>query len=150
MRTVGSAYVRAHAAHVDDAACAGFENVRQCRLGAHKSTVQNDAGDVFPLGQRQAQKFAVSPDAGVVDQNIEATKGLNGLVDHLAYKNFVTDIAQAHDGAPACSLDFLLHRQGLVAGRARIDDNVRAQLRELQGGRPADAAHCASDKSRLA
>jgi len=51
MRTVGRADVRADTTHIDDAACTGLEHVRQRGLGTDKSTVQNDAGDIFPFGQ---------------------------------------------------------------------------------------------------
>ena len=103
------------------------------------------------LGHRE--DHAVAQDSRVVDQDVEAPPGVDGLLDHLAGCREVGDIGSVDQGLASHGLDLghhLLGRAEVPAGAVHVtaqvvDDDLGALAGQHQGVFPSDAPSSAGD-----
>ena len=88
------------------------------------------------LGRALGDAPAAASAAGVVDQNVDAAEGGQGLLDHALHRGLAGDVGGNADGLTPQLADFIHHRVGcqwlidLLRGSQVnvVDDDVGAQL----------------------
>ena len=116
--------------------------------GRAEMTLQVDADDRIPLGLVHREDHPVAQDAGVVDQHVETSEGVDGASDELAGLGEVGDVGTVGDRLTAHGLDFcndLLGGTGVgavpVGTTAQVvDHNLGPFTGEHQGVLTADAS----------
>ena len=68
---------------VDDSAVLLLSEMRPCCSGTLVCTSDVDFHDQVPVGVLHVLEADISEDAGIVDQNVDSAKGLDGCVDDL-------------------------------------------------------------------
>eukprot|EP01139_Manchomonas_bermudensis_P014571 Amastigsp_a508640_261.p2 type:complete len:134 gc:universal Amastigsp_a508640_261:467-66(-) len=127
---------------VEDAAPVTAAHAGQSSLSRIKGARQIDGEDLLPLRSRESLHWRGELNTGVIDQNVEAPKGLLGVVNKsldLVWLAHVTAMI-AHRVWPSCVL-FLQHVLcGLdrVFGPEAIDHNVGPSASERTRNREPD------------
>ena len=96
--------LRVHRAHVDDApAAARLVHVRQASLGGEEGAVQVNGEHLLPLSEGEVLDRMHDLDAGVADQDVDATEFGDHRGDTVVDRSLVADIHRhAHRLATAC------------------------------------------------
>src|SRR5690606_30864827 len=109
--------------------------------------------DGVPLLLGHVREHAVTEDAGVVDEHVQAAERLDGLVHHALGTLPVADVVAVHDGLAAHAADLLDDLAGgarTAAGAVHlrtqvVDDDLGALLGHHQRVLTADATTSAGD-----
>ncbi len=122
-------------------------------VGGGERALQVNGDHRVPVVLGHGEHHPVPQDAGVVDDYVEATPGVDGLLHHVAGSGEVGHVAAVYDGLATHCLDVvhdLLGRgqvfttAGLVASEV-VDDDLGALLSEHQGVLPPYATACTGD-----
>src|SRR5580704_15885966 len=116
------------------------------------------ADDIVPVGLLHVEGHLVPQDPGVVDQDVEAAKGVDGLVDHVLAAFPRTDVVAVDRGLSATLFDEGDHVLGrvLVGRRVRerpsdvVDDDPGALARQEERLLASDAPPGSRDDGNLA
>ena len=109
--------------------------------------------DAVPVGLAHREHHAVTEDAGVVDQDVEATEGLDRLLDHGLGFVEVSDVGAIDDGFATHALDLFddlfgraLIGAGAIGGTAQVvDDDLGSVLGQHERMLTADASTGSGD-----
>jgi len=112
-----------------------------------------DTDDGVPLALFHVESHAVAQNAGVVDEDVEAAEGVDGLLDEVFGPLPVRDVVEVRSGLAAEGLDLLDNLTGRAVVRPRavpltaqvVDDDLRALTRELERVSASDSASRTGD-----
>ena len=134
---------------VDDGAGPPRDHVPADGAGAVEGAVEPDVEDALPALARHVDGRDPCPDAGIVDEHVDAPEALERLSDGRIHLALIRDVDGEGQGRAAALRDLLGH--GLR--RRRVDVRHRdggAERGESHRRRPPDAGPGAGDEDRAA
>ena len=133
------------------------EEVADRLASAQEGAAEVDRKHLVEVIARELVAVTRDLDAGVVDEDVEATELTDGVVDHRHDVGFAGDVALNEHVAHALLLHSIHARLNLLLGLAGlaglvqiVDRDVRAVLRELDRDCLADSGRAARDQNALA
>ena len=142
--------MRAHAADIDNAACAALLQRRQAGFAAMKGAVERDVEHGAPIGVRHLVERLFAAQRRVVDQNIDPLEMRKRSLGQRLRGLGIGDVADMGGGLAAGFLDFADDAVRFRFVRAHIHQHRRARLRQRQRDRAPDIAPGAGDDGDFA
>ncbi len=135
-----------HAGEVDDAAPTLADHARQAGARQPISGIKVDRHDLAPRFLAHLEEGAVVANGDVVDENVDATEGVDALLGDAHAIFAAADIAHGHprlDAKRTHLAGHLLRRRAILRP---VDDNVATVPRESERAGTPDVAVGAGDQ----
>ncbi len=129
---------------------AALHHVAGSRLRGEKGALEVHAEHEVVVLLGDVEKRLADLDAGVVDEDVEATEGGDGGGDQALGLRRHADVGAEHDRLPAQLARSAPRRRALVLLAVVVHRHVGALAREAQGDRLPDAARAAGHEGRFA
>jgi hypothetical protein len=131
-------HVRRSTPETDDAAAAGGNDVRRCRVRHEEHAVEIHREDLTPLREAGLQKRLLTADGGVAHQDIKAPQIGHGRVDETLAGRLIDEIAEVHDGLSALRGDLITYRSRRRTIPLAVNHDRCAVIRQRVCDRPPD------------